>query len=188
MRTAAKRIRVPILGACLVILLGGFFLSAQESGTGYLKLKVHPGSAGVFVDDKYVGPAASFGFARKYPVPAGEHEIILRDPPYQDFSTKVKIEAGKTTTLSQSLQAATLAPPPYGTLRIQGGSSKFDAVFVNGKFMGHVDEFSNFAQGLLLNPGEYTLKVVSPGGNQELEEKIKIEENKTTVVRVGSAG
>jgi len=100
----------------------------------------------------------------------------------------VTIEAGKTTSISQSLQPGTLESPPYGLLRIQGGSSKFDAVFVNDQFMGHVDEFDNFAQGLLLNPGEYTLKVVSPAGKQELEQKIKIEVNKTTRVKVGSAG
>jgi hypothetical protein len=175
-----------MLGACLVILLSGFSVSAQEGGTGYLKVKANPGRAGVFVDDKYLGPAANFRFTRKYAVPAGEHDLTLRDPRYQDFSTKVKIEAGKTTTISESLQPATLASPPFGILRVQGGSSRFDAVYVNGKFMGHVDEFDNFAQGLLLNPGEYTLKVVSPSGNQELEEKIKIGENKTTRIHVGS--
>ena len=148
-------------------------------------MKANPTHAGVFIDGKYVGPAANFGFARKYAVPAGEHDVVLRDPRYQDFSTKVKVEAGKTVTVSQSLQAATLASPPFGKLRIEGGSSKFDAVYVNDKFMGHVDEFNNFAQGLLLNPGEYTLKVVSPDGKQELEQKIKIDENKTTLVHVG---
>jgi hypothetical protein len=188
MRTAAKRLRVPIFGACLIILLGSFSVSAEESGTGYLKVKAHPSKAGVFFDGKYVGPAANFGSARKYAVAPGEHEITLSDPRYQDFSTKVKIEAGKTTTLSQSLQPGTLADPPYGAVRIQGGSSKFDAVFLNDKFMGHVDEFDNFAQGLLLKPGEYTLKVVSPSGKQELEQRITIEENKTTRVHVGSAG
>ena len=179
------RKRVAMLGSCLLILLGGTCVFAQDSGTGWLKVKANPSAAGVFIDGKYVGPAGNFGFARKYAVPAGEHEVLLRDPRYQDFTTKVKIESGKTSSISQSLQAATLAPPPYGKLRVEGGS-KFDAVYVNDKYMGHLDEFNNFAQGLLLNPGDYTLKVVSPAGNQELEQKIKIEENKTTHVRVGS--
>ncbi len=188
MRSVTRRIRVPLLAVCLAVILGGLSVSAQDTGTGYLKVKANPGRAGVFVDDKYVGPAANFGFARKYAVAAGEHQITLRDPRYQDFSTKVKIEAGKTTTLKQALQPETLADPPYGTLRVEGGSSKFDAVFLNDKFMGHVDEFNNFAQGLLLKPGEYTLKVVSPGGKQEFEQKITIEENKKTTVRVGTTG
>ncbi len=187
MRTVAKRKRVPILGACLVMLLGGFSVSGQDSGTGYLKVKANPGRAGVFVDNKYVGPAANFRIARKYALPAGEHDVTLKDPRYEDFSTKVKIEAGKTTTISQALKPETLADPPYGTLRVEGGSSKFDAVYLNDRFMGHVDEFSNFGQGLLLKPGEYTLKVVSPDGKQELEQKVTIQENKKTLVRVGAA-
>jgi hypothetical protein len=187
MSNAELRIRIAVLSACIVILLGGFGVLAQDSGTGYLKVKANPSSAGVFVDGKYLGPAANFGFARKYALAAGEHEVILRDPRYLDFTTKVKIDAGKTSSISQALQPGTLSPPPYGLLRIQGGSSKFDGVFVNDKFMGHVDEFNNFAQGLLLNPGEYTLKVVSPAGNKELEQKIKIEEKKTTLVHVGAA-
>jgi hypothetical protein len=185
MKIRVVPIRPAILLACALIMLGGFAASAKESSTGYLKVIASPTHAGVFIDGKYVGPAANFGFARKYPVPVGEHDVVLKDPRYQDYSTKVKIEAGKTTTISQSLQAATLASPPFGNLRIEGGSSKFDAVYVNDKFMGHVDEFNNFAQGLLLNPGEYTLKVVSPDGKQELEQKIKIDENKTTRVHVG---
>ncbi len=187
MRTAAKNIQLAILGVCFLMLLGGLPLSAQESGTGYLKVKANPGRAGVFVDGKYVGPAANFRIARKYALPAGEHEITLKDPRFEDFSTKVKIEAGKTATISQALKSETLADPPYGTLRVEGGG-KFDAVFLNDKFMGHVDEFSNFGQGLLLKPGEYTLKVVSPGGKQELEQKITVEDNKKTTVRVGAAG
>ncbi len=187
MRKESTRALLPILGACLAIFLGGFFAAAQESGTGYLKVHAHPGSAGVFIDGKYVGPAANFGTARKYPVAAGEHEVVLSEPRYQDFSTKVKIVAGKTTTISQVLQLGTPPKPPYGTLRIQGGSSKFDAVYLNGKFMGHLDEFNNSEQGLLINPGEYALKVVSPAGNTELEQKVQIEENKTTRIHVGGA-
>jgi hypothetical protein len=185
MRTHRKAIGVLILGSCLGLLLGGLFLQAQDNGFGCLKVKAHPSVAGVFVDDKYVGPAANLGSVLVYSVPAGEHEITLRDPRYLDFSTKVNIEAGKTTTLSQSLQPGVVVPPPYGTLQIQGGSCKFDAVFVNDKFMGHVGEFNKIGQGLLLNPGEYTVKVVSAAGNQELEEKIKMEAKKTTRVHVG---
>lgn len=187
MKNVVKYLALPILSACLMGMLSGSAFGAEKSGTGYLKVKADPNHAGVFVDGKYVGPAANFGVTRKYAVEPGEHQIDLRDPRYQDFSTKVTIEAGKTTTIHQKLQPATIASPPFGNLRIQGGSSKFDGVFVNGKFMGHVDEFNNFAQGLLLNPGEYDLKVVSPNGTQELEQKITIEKDKTTRVHVGGA-
>ena len=148
---------------------------------GFLKTKVDPGRTGVFVDGKYVGPAANFKIARKYALTEGEHEVKLSDPRYEEVTTKVTIKAGKTTTLSEKLHALPLAKPPFGLLRI-AHATKYDAVYINGRFYGHAAEFDNFAQGLLLNPGEYTVKIVPLEGGREHEEKIKIEANKTTFV------
>lgn len=52
--------------------------------------------------------------------------------------------------------------------------------------MGHIDEFSNSSQGLLINPGEYELRVAALGGGQDHVEKITIKENQTTTIKVGS--
>ena len=101
-----KRLLLRLSAANLLLLLLAFSpLGAQQAGSGFLKVKAHPGRAGVFVDGKYVGPAANFGMARKYAVAVGEHEVILREPRYQEYKTTVKIEAGRTATVSQSLQA-----------------------------------------------------------------------------------
>jgi hypothetical protein len=156
---------------------------AQEKGTGYLKVKAQPGRAGVFVDGKYLGPASNFRITRTYVVPVGDHELSLRDPRHQDYTTKITIQAGKTNVVSYTLPPTPLAKPPFGVLKIAAGS-KYDAVYVNGKFMGHVDEFDGPNEGLLLNPGEYEVKVVPASAAPPHEEKIKIETNRTTVVRV----
>jgi hypothetical protein len=166
----------------LALSFEGLSLAAQE-GTGFLEAKVNTGRAGVFVDGKYLGPAANFRMTRKYAVPAGEHEVKLSDPRYEEYSIKVKITAGATTVITQTLAPAPTIKPPFGYLRTQG-PDKFAAVFVDGKFMGHVDEFSNVGQRLLLNPGDYTVKIVSPGGGQEYEEKVTIKINATTTVKV----
>lgn len=155
-----------------------------QQGNGYLKAKVNTGRAGVFIDGKYVGPAANFRIARKYTVPVGEHEVKLVEPRYEEFTTKVQIAEGKTTVIAETLKALPLAQPPFGRLRIEGGD-KFTAVFVNGKFMGHAGEFNNPVQGLLLNPGEYTVRIV-PLSGMEHEEKIKIEADKVAVVKAKS--
>lgn len=155
---------------------------ALAQANGYLKAKVNTGRAGVFIDGKYVGPAANFGIARKYTVAAGEHEVKLVEPRYEEYVTKVQVAPGKVTVISQNLTALPLAKPPFGRLRIQG-PEKYSAVYLNGKYMGHVDEFDNFAQGLLLNPGEYNLKVVSLAGSVH-EEKVKIETDKTTRIKI----
>jgi len=167
----------------LCVLLLALSAVAQEKTTGYLKVKAQPGRAGVFVDGNYLGPAANFRIARKYAVAAGEHEVSLKDPRYQEYTTKATIQAGKTTLLSYTLQPTPLARPPFGVLKTAAGS-KYDAVYVNGKFMGHLDEFDGPNEGLLLNPGEYEVKIVPASGGQAHEEKIKIEADRTTVVHL----
>jgi hypothetical protein len=163
------------------------FVTAQKADTGQLKTKVSPGRAGVFVDGKYLGPAANFRIARTYSLPAGEHQLLLSEPRYKDITTKFTIQPGKTTVVKQTMEPLPAPKPPFGRLRIvQGSDGKFGAVYLNDKYMGHIDEFSNFAQGLLISPGEYQLRIAAVGGGQDHVEKITIKENQTTTIKAGS--
>ena len=98
----------------------GCFLATpvRAQGTGTLIVHAKPGRAGVFVDGKYVGPAANFASARTYTVPAGQHEVILREPRYEEYKTSIEILAGKTTSISQALQAKPIPKPPFGRIRV----------------------------------------------------------------------
>ena len=161
-------------------------VGAQKGDVGHLKTKVNPGRAGVFVDGKYLGPAANFRVARTYSLPAGEHELLLTEPRYKDITTKITIQPGQTTVVKQAMEPLPAPKPPFGRLRVmQGSSGKFGAVYLNGKYMGHIDEFSNAAQGLLISPGEYELRIASADGGQDHVEKITIKENQTTTIKAG---
>lgn len=153
-----------------------------QQNNGYLKLSVNPGRAGVFVDGKYVGPAGNFGVGRKYAVAPGEHEIKLEEPRYEEIVTKATIQAGKTTTVSETMKALPLIKPPFGRLRTIDPPDKFTAVYVNGHFMGHAGEFNNSVQGLLLNPGTYSVKFVPVSGGEGTEQQVTIEADKTTII------
>jgi PEGA domain-containing protein len=153
----------------------------QGQETGSLSVKAHPGRAGVFVDGKYLGPAANFRVARTYVVPTGDHELKLVDPRYEELTTRITINAGKKTTVSEILKELPPAKPPFGRIRTES-ADKFAAVYVNDKFMGHADEFSNSSQGLLINPGEYTVKIV-PASGPPVTQTVKVEADKTTVVK-----
>jgi hypothetical protein len=157
-------------------------LDAQQAGSGFLKVKAHPGRAGVFVDGKYLGPAANFRIARKYAVAAGEHELELREPRYQEYRGTVKIEAGKTTTVSESLQPRPRPSPPFGKLKV-AGFEKYAGVFVNGAYMGHADEFDGPNEALLLNPGDYSVRIISQAGSTLSEEKVNIQQDKTLTLK-----
>ena len=152
-----------------------------ESSIGYLKTKVDPGRAGVFIDGRYMGPAGNFGVGRKYAVAAGEHEVRFTEPRYEDVITRVTIQPGKTTKLAHTMKSLPLAKPPFGRLRTTD-FDKFSAVYVNEKYYGHADEFSNFAQGLLLNPGKYAVKIVPASGALHQEE-VAIEADRVTIIK-----
>jgi hypothetical protein len=156
---------------------------ASAEGVGYLKANIDPGRAGVFVDGKYLGPATNFGIARKYPLAPGEHELTLVDPRYQPFSAKVQIRDGKVTSLWEELKPLPAPKPPFGTLRVIS-RDKFAAVYINGRFYGHADEFSNPLQGLLLKPGQYEVRVVpTQGGTLLAWLKVPITTGEITTVR-----
>ncbi|MEO8657342.1 MAG: PEGA domain-containing protein [Bryobacteraceae bacterium] len=169
------RTRLISLLGLLALLVGT--LSAQ---TGTLKTKVAPNDAAVFVDGKYLGPAGYFASAQKYQVAAGEHELKLVDPRYEEYTGKITITAGKTTSVKEVLKKRELAKPPFGLLRVKNANPKA-GVFLNNHFYGFVDEIDNTHQGLLLPPGEYELKVESPGA-ADFEQKVKIEADKTLLI------
>ena len=163
----------------LALLLSSLTGIAADSGR--LKTEVNPGRAGVFIDGKYVGPAANFKIARTYEVAPGEHEVKLSEPRYEEIVRKVTITAGKKTVLKETMTALPPAKPPFGKLRTEN-PDHFAAVYVNDRFMGHVDEFSNFAQALLLNPGTYEVKIVPLNGSP-VTKSVTIEADKTVIVK-----
>ena len=171
-----------------VALLAATAVPAQE--TGRIKAVGKPGNAGVWVDGKYVGPASRFTVAEKYDVPAGDVEVVIRDPRYEDFTAKVSVRAGKTTKVKYSLKKLELAKPPFGRLRLGGGvpesfisvtAGDTTPIFINGRFYGYVDELNNVGGGLLLNPGTYEVSFDSPIYGS-VKQSVSIVANKVTVI------
>lgn len=166
----------------------GLLLAADDSG--YIKASGKPGRAGVFINGKYVGPATRFTVAEKYECPTGEVEITISDPRYEDYTTKVSVQPGKTAKVKYSLKKLPEPQGPFGRFRLGGGeppsfmsvaAGDVGAVYLNGKFFGYVDELNNPGSGILLPPGTYDLHVSSPLFG-EIRQKINIEANKLTIV------
>ncbi len=164
----------------LIGLLIGVPLAAQQQ-TGRLKVHAGPSRAAIFLDGRYIGPAGNFGFARTYTVAAGEHEMRRTEPRCQDVTKKINVAAGKTLKVTETLSRLPEPKGPFGTLKT-GQPDKYAPVFVNGKYMGHSDEFDFGAQGLLLPPGEYTVRI-EPRSGAVIEKQVTLEAGKTTVVR-----
>jgi hypothetical protein len=172
------------------LLLSGFAFGASEEG--YIKARGKPTGAGLFVDGKYIGPAGRFTVPEKYKVAAGEHEVTLKDPRYEDYSTKVTVRPNKTTKFGYKLKK--LEPPkgPFGRLRFGGdGAESFISVtagdtgpvYINDKFWGFVDELNNAGGGILLPAGEYHVRAETVNYGL-INQTVKVEANKVTVIPV----
>jgi hypothetical protein len=75
----------------------------------------------------------------------------MTSPRYKEKVVTVNVEAGRTTVIKERMEPIELAKPPFGRPKIEK-ASKYDAVYVNGAYYGHADEFNGLNQGQLLVP------------------------------------
>ena len=157
---------------------------------GAIKAKVKPSRAGLWIDGKYMGPASRFTVAEKYSIEPGDHEVTLRDPRYEDMTTKVTVSAGKTAVVKGKLKPLAVPNPPFGRLRFGGGAAESfisvasgdtSPIYLNDKFYGYMDELNNAGGGLLIPPGTYRLKCDSSWYGT-INQDVTIEANKVTVI------
>jgi hypothetical protein len=72
--------------------------------TATLKLKIKPGRAAVFLDEKYVGHASQFGGRfRSMKISPGKHKIRVELPGYRTFVTEVDLLADQETEVKTEL-------------------------------------------------------------------------------------
>jgi hypothetical protein len=188
-----KNIRIGSALAGCVLAASGMTGLLHAQSNGYVKAYGSPGDAGVFVNGQYAGPVKRFTLSEKYTAPAGDVEVTVRDPRYEDFTTKVKVAPNKTTKVHFTMKKLEVPQPPFGRLRLGGGepesflsvaSGDTGAIYVNDHFYGYVDELNNAGGGLLLKPGTYDVRISSQHFG-EIQKNVTIEANKVTVIPLG---
>ena len=94
----------------------------------------------------------------------GKHEIVIRQAWYNEFVTQVVLEPGQTQQVNVALVKSARLPTTdaTGELKIAATPSRA-AVFVDGQYAGHVDEFDGVGQAMLLTPGQHRLRIALPG-------------------------
>jgi hypothetical protein len=121
-------------------------------------------TSGVWIDGQYVGYLKELKGSKKILLMPGEHEISVRQVGYKDFTTMVAVGPGQKIKLPVRMERDPHAK--YGTQTAQVKIQvrpKRAAVFVDGRFVGHVDEFNGPGQAILLNPGKHQFKITLPG-------------------------
>ena len=121
-------------------------------------------TSGVWVDGQYVGYLKELKGAKKVLLLPGEHAISVRQNGYQNFTVQVTLRPGETQVVQVAMQKAPTGAEPaaWSTVKISVNPSRA-AVFLDGRFVGHVGEFGGAGRALLVAPGSHQIKIALPG-------------------------
>ncbi len=174
----------PLALAAVLAVAGSVSVYAQEK-VGYLRTRISPREAGVFVDGKYYGTAAMFGHReRMIKLAPGTHKVEIKDPRYKTLNVDAKIDAGLTATIRRYMEPLNYKPEgPLGELTTDGFGNA--AIYIDGEYHANALELQNPAYSLLLKAGEYDMKIVPVDGEVVREEKITIKPDETLVIYKG---
>lgn len=121
-------------------------------------------TSGVWVDGQYVGYLKELKGSKKVLLLPGQHVITVRQDGYQDFVEHLELQPGDKKTVWVEMQKGPTGPMPAVTSEVKlAVNPTRAAVFVDGLFVGHVAEFQGVGRGLLVAPGQHTIKIALPG-------------------------
>jgi hypothetical protein len=134
-------------------------------------------TSGVWVDGQYVGYLKELKGSKKILLLPGEHEIVVRQGGYKDFSQKVTVQPGGKQLIRVAMQRDLRMQIPTITAEIKlSVVPNRAAVLVDGLFVGHVAEFGGVGRALLVAPGKHKITVSLPG-YQTFETEIDVVAN-----------
>jgi PEGA domain len=141
-------------------------LCARDKRLTEVKLQGASGVAkgsGVWVDGQYVGYLEELKGNKKIMLAPGEHTLSIRQGGYLDFNRQVVVVQGRKQKIKVAMQKNLSIQYPKITAEVKMTVYPLDAaVFVDGIFMGHADDFDGL-RGLLVAPGKRKITISLPG-------------------------
>jgi hypothetical protein len=120
--------------------------------------------SGVWIDGQYVGYLKELKGDKKVMLLPGEHQISVRQAGLDDFVRKIVVEPGQKQTVRVAMQksAGWVTPSALSTLKLTVQPNRA-AVFLDGRYVGHVGEFGGKFHALLIESGKHRIKIELPG-------------------------
>jgi PEGA domain len=173
----------------LALLLAPVFVGVLHAGNdvlGEIQLvgatKVER-TSGVWVDGQYLGYLQELKGSKKILLLPGQHEIVVRQGGYLDFSQKISIQPAEKQIINVTMQRDTRVQMPAITAEIKlDVNPNRAAVFVDGVFVGHVAEFGGIGRALLVTPGKRKVTIKLPG-YQTFETDIELVANQKSTIK-----
>ena len=121
-------------------------------------------TSGVWVDGQYVGYLGELKGKKKVLLLPGDHELIVRQAGYKDFTEKVTVEPRVLRSIPVKMvkDRSETWPTVTAQLKVDVQPDRA-AVFVDDKYLGHAGELGGKFHSMLLSPGTHRIKVELPG-------------------------
>ncbi len=120
--------------------------------------------AGVWVDHQYIGYVKELHGNRTVFLLPGKHSVQVREAGYRELTESLVISPGRIYKIGVDLQPKAgvhySATPAVVETYVNPGRA---AVFVDGMYAGHADEFDGGGDELLLQPGKHKIDITLPG-------------------------
>ncbi len=120
--------------------------------------------SGVWIDGQYVGYLKELKGDKKVMLLPGEHQISVRQAGLDDFVRQIVVEPGQKQTVRVAMQksAGWITPSARSTLKLTVQPNRA-AVFLDGRYVGHVGEFGGKFHSLEIASGKHRVKIELPG-------------------------
>ncbi len=162
--------KVKALFPCLLLLVPLFVtgqLQAKNQVLGQIQFDAGnkaAKSSGVWIDGQYVGYLKELKGSKKILLLPGKHRVDVRQSGYLTVTREVSLEPGQRAIVAVDMQKDPSARYGNQTALVKiSGKPDRAAVFVDKRFVGHIDQFNGPGQGMLLTPGKHEIKVTLPG-------------------------
>jgi hypothetical protein len=154
-----------LLATCAFLL--ATMLHADNKVMGELELKGKSKvekTSGVWIDGQYVGYLKELKGDKRVLLLPGEHEISVRQNGYQDFNQRVTLRPGQKLVVPVAMLKGPSGamPAAWSVVKINVVPSRA-AVFLDGRFVGHVGEFQGMGRSLQIAPGTHNIKITLSG-------------------------
>ena len=121
-------------------------------------------TSGVWIDGQYVGYLGELKGKKKVLLLPGDHELIVRQAGYKDFTEKITVEPRVLRSVPVKMEKAPDEKWPTVTAQLKVDvQPDRAAVFVDDRFLGHAGELGGKFHSMLLSPGTHRIKVELPG-------------------------
>ncbi len=161
---------------CLLVLAGlsglisfGITARAQDRIMGQIQFiattKVAK-TSGVWIDGQYVGYLNELKGSNRLRLLPGEHEVVVRQAGYSDYSRKVVVEPRTVVDVRVSMERDPrfVYPDPKTSSEVRlNVSPGRAAVFLDDYYVGTVDEYYGVEHAMLVVPGKHRFKIALAG-------------------------